>query len=75
MVGVAQLVRASDCDSEGRGFDSHRSPHIIKVLNRLGPLAQLVEQMTLNHRVAGSIPARPTKFYMRKWRNWYTRWI
>ena len=25
-----------------------------------GPLAQLVEQLTLNQRVAGSIPARPT---------------
>jgi hypothetical protein len=27
MVYIAQLVRASDCDSEGRGFDSHYSPH------------------------------------------------
>jgi hypothetical protein len=26
----------------------------------IGPLAQLVEQLTLNQRVAGSIPARPT---------------
>ncbi len=26
MAGVAQLVRASDCDSEGRGFESRRSP-------------------------------------------------
>ena len=26
MLAVAQLVRASDCGSEGRGFDSHRSP-------------------------------------------------
>src|SRR5262249_41920033 len=26
-----------------------------------GPLAQLVEQLTLNQRVAGSIPARPIK--------------
>lgn len=26
MVSVAQLVRASDCGSEGRGFESHRSP-------------------------------------------------
>lgn len=28
---VAQLVRASDCDSEGRGFETHRSPK--KILN------------------------------------------
>ena len=27
MVGVAQLVRASGCGPEGRGFDSHHSPH------------------------------------------------
>ena len=27
----------------------------------MGPLAQLVEQLTLNQRAAGSIPARPTK--------------
>ncbi|GEM_PF-2786833 len=27
-----------------------------------GPLAQLVEQLTLNQRVVGSIPTRPTSF-------------
>ncbi len=26
MVRVAQLVRASDCGSEGRGFETHSSP-------------------------------------------------
>ena len=26
MVSVAQLVRASDCGSEGRGFEPHYSP-------------------------------------------------
>ena len=26
MVKLAQLVRASDCGSEGRGFESHISP-------------------------------------------------
>ena len=26
MEGVAQLASASDCGSEGRGFDSHRPP-------------------------------------------------
>ena len=28
MVVVAQLVRASDCDSEGRGFEPHHPPKI-----------------------------------------------
>lgn len=28
MVDVAQLVRASDCGSEGRGFEPHRPPKI-----------------------------------------------
>ena len=26
MVSIAQLVRASDCGSEGRGFETHISP-------------------------------------------------
>ena len=30
MVDVAQLVSASDCGSEGRGFDSHHPPHKMK---------------------------------------------
>ena len=29
MVVVAQLVRASDCDSEGRGFEPHHPPKIL----------------------------------------------
>ncbi len=27
MAGVAQVVRAPDCGSGGRGFKSHHSPH------------------------------------------------
>jgi hypothetical protein len=27
MVGIAQLVRASGCGSEGRGFEPHYPPH------------------------------------------------
>ena len=33
LVGVAQLVRASGCGSEGRGFDSHHSPHVIRYVS------------------------------------------
>ncbi len=29
MVGVAQLVRASVCGTEGRGFEPHHPPHYI----------------------------------------------
>ena len=29
MVAIAQLVRASDCDSEGRGFEPHWLPKIV----------------------------------------------
>ena len=56
---VAQLVRASDCDSEGRGFESRLPPHFFTC----GPLAQLVEQETLNLLVVGSTPTRPTNFF------------
>ena len=38
MAGVAQLVRALDCGSKGRRFDSDYSPHS-------ADLAQLVEQL------------------------------
>lgn len=30
MVDVAQLVRVSDCGSEGRGFEPRLPPHLIK---------------------------------------------
>ncbi len=36
-----------------RGFKSLQA-------RQSGPLAQLVEQLTLNQRVVGSIPTRPT---------------
>ena len=29
MAGVAQVVRAPDCDSGSRGFKSHHSPHFL----------------------------------------------
>ena len=47
---VAQLVRASDCGSEGREFDSPLSPHAF--------VAQLVERFICNEDVAGSIPVK-----------------
>ena len=31
MVGVAQLVRAPDCGSGGRGFETRHSPHTSKL--------------------------------------------
>ena len=31
MADVAQLVRASGCGSEGRGFETHHSPQICKL--------------------------------------------
>ena len=48
VVDVAQLVRAPDCDSGGRGFKSRLPPHCFCYNRFIGPLAQLVEQLTLN---------------------------
>ena len=31
MVIVAQLVRAPDCGSGGRGFETHHSPHLKRI--------------------------------------------
>ena len=62
---VAQLDRAMDFESIGRLFESGRTQEDkscrIKGAHRagfFGPLAQLVEQQTLNLRVASSILAR-----------------
>ena len=38
--------------------------NIIRVLHTHSPIAQLVEQMTVNHWVAGSSPARGAIFYI-----------
>ncbi len=54
--GRGEVVNASDCGSDTRGFDSHRSPH-------KGPLAQLVERSAHNRLVAGSSPAGPIYSY------------
>ena len=40
MVCVAQLVRASDCDSEGHRFDPDRAPHLNLRIIKQVPVAQ-----------------------------------
>lgn len=35
MAGVAQLVRASGCGSEGRGFEPRRLPQLAKLINQI----------------------------------------
>lgn len=79
LVSVAQSVRAPDCGSGGRGFESPRSPcrapRGLAVSHRrfrsAGPtavhrhasVAQLAEQGTLNPKVEGSIPSGRTAEY------------
>ena len=53
MVSVAQLVEPRIVIPVVVGS----SPIVHPIF---GPLAQLVEQLTLNQRVVGSIPTRPT---------------
>ena len=50
-VGLAQLVSASDCGSEGRGFESHHPPSL--------GYSQAVRHRTLTPALAGSNPASP----------------
>jgi hypothetical protein len=48
---VAQLDRASDFESAGRPFEPDRARHLLKsIVDKVNcePLAQLVEQLTLN---------------------------
>ena len=49
MVGIAQLVRAPDCGSGGREFESHYPPQKI-----CDSLAQSVEHLTFNQGVRSS---------------------
>ncbi len=67
--GRSSVGRAPDCGSGRRGFESHRPPQTTSLLfdtvfgsitTVFGPLAQLVEQLTLNQLVVGSSPTRPT---------------
>ena len=68
--GRSSVGRAPGCDPGRRGFESHRPPQFSLVdgcsaatAGTLGPLAQLVEQWTLNPQVRGSIPRGPTIFW------------
>ena len=56
MVDIAQLVRAPDCGSGGRGFESHYSPHMY------WGVAKSVRQRTLTPSCVGSSPAAPAIF-------------
>ncbi len=67
MVGVAQLVEPWIVAPvvEGSNPFAHpiffdRKRFVEKRLAKEGPLAQLAEQLTLNQRVPGSSPGRPT---------------
>jgi hypothetical protein len=57
MVDVAQLVESRIVIPAVAG-----SNPVVHPIFRYGPLAQLVEQETLNLLVEGSTPSRPTKF-------------
>ena len=67
--GRSSVGRAPGCGPGGRGFEPHRSPQppidadtrSSRDRQSNGPLAQLVEQWTLNPLVLGSNPRRPTK--------------
>ena len=51
---VVQLVRTLACHARGRGFESHPGRQYF------ASVAQLVEHVTENHSVVGSIPTRGT---------------
>src|SRR5690606_19723188 len=58
---VAQLVSASPCHGEGRGFESRQGRNGVPVVDRRpGQVAQLVERPPETRKVAGSTPALAT---------------
>ena len=68
MVDVAQLVEPRIVIPAVAGSSPVVHPTFVRAASRAilkreglhGPLAQLVEQLTLNQLVVGSIPTRPT---------------
>ncbi len=63
MVGIAQLVSASGCGPEGRGFESHYSPHID---SNLGLTESKGYRQAVRHQIlilafVGSNPATPAR--------------
>ena len=50
VAGVAQLVRALDCGSGGRGFEPHRSPHLLGITmnSKLKKLKDLERKLTVS---------------------------
>ena len=71
MVDVAQMVEPRIVIPVVVGSIPIGHPSVIEYVSvlslvkshqkNIGPLAQLVEQLTLNQRVVGSIPTRPSK--------------
>ena len=69
MVDIVQLVRASVCGTECRGFESHYPPHFFTItiagsehcLNKFGDIAKSVRQRILIPSCVGSSPAIPAR--------------
>ena len=58
LAGVAQLVRALDCGSGGRGFEPHRSPHLLLELIMTSKLKKIKD---LERQLDVSIPVEEYK--------------
>lgn len=53
-----EVVNASDCDSDIRGFESRQTPHKRDVGSLQSPVTQLAECQAVNRNVTGSSPVR-----------------
>ena len=60
MVPVVQLVRASDCGSECRGFESHRAPQGEVITSPFFVISNLTQQYF--NKEAGWTKSKKVKF-------------
>ena len=70
MVGVAQLVRASGCGPEGRGFKSHHSPKFFRI-SRCPPSSQKSGLRRINSPdiIDIGINSVPPVYFVLRWIN------
>ncbi len=61
--GCGEVVNASDCGSDIRGFDSHQSPQFVFLRKKRMGYGQAVKASDFDSEIGGSNPPSPAIFF------------